>query len=716
MGTSLDLMQDLQDAYASLCNLTIFTTDSNGELITRPSNITPLSKLLLEGDDLSFSVRIRNALANFSQITKPILYEMRPGLKFILASVRTGDKTQYYIGAGVIIEEHSRELIKDYFNTSTKDPVQWKEALDTLGETSALSKEVLLEHIDKMALILSLHLKAAERKQKLGIINDVSTLITQPNSTIPHVLEKFLLFKEIDFVGFAENVDNELFRVSHMLGENALALAGASFSTGEGFLGHVAATGQLGFWGNIARDPRTLFFTQKDIYPNLLFCWPVRREAKVSGLLFGGSYTSSVIQPDVLSFGQTIARLLEVQLTNRSLQEDRNNHILRLSALMEICQVMTVVDDLKRILLILVDMSLNLVQGSFSCVVLKQRDKESKVQIVSRGLDSEQIDHYTQDLFRRHLSSKSAEKNHFSENGVHETDWGTAVIESPLKVNNEIQGFLCVGLRSQKEMDEFQALLSSLTTIGGMAIQRVQEAAGLNQINQLVITLHRAMKQWNREDYELTLRAKELVVSFSRYLGLPATEITHIANASLLFRYELDFLNETLPSQELMNILQEFSNFAEESDNKPMGNASCGIGSQILYLVWRYLSHGEQPEFLDQITYMNRQLLENFKAFLLSREVVDREVSIRDQGPTADGESDPLLMQRMKESMPLTSREQEVLHLVVQGLSNREIAEKLYISEHTVKNHMSNMFQKLGVSDRTQVIAMVYQSGYGKTQ
>lgn len=50
----------------------------------------------------------------------------------------------------------------------------------------------------------------------------------------------------------------------------------------------------------------------------------------------------------------------------------------------------------------------------------------------------------------------------------------------------------------------------------------------------------------------------------------------------------------------------------------------------------------------------------------------------------------------------LTRREVDVLRLVAQGDSNRSIANKLYISEKTVKNHLTNIFQKLGVEDRTQ--------------
>ncbi|XWK87808.1 MAG: response regulator transcription factor [Phormidium sp.] len=50
----------------------------------------------------------------------------------------------------------------------------------------------------------------------------------------------------------------------------------------------------------------------------------------------------------------------------------------------------------------------------------------------------------------------------------------------------------------------------------------------------------------------------------------------------------------------------------------------------------------------------------------------------------------------------LTPREQEILHLIAKGSSNREIAEALYISEKTVRNHVTNILSRLGLRDRTQ--------------
>nr|WP_245703346.1 response regulator transcription factor [Streptomyces lushanensis] len=59
----------------------------------------------------------------------------------------------------------------------------------------------------------------------------------------------------------------------------------------------------------------------------------------------------------------------------------------------------------------------------------------------------------------------------------------------------------------------------------------------------------------------------------------------------------------------------------------------------------------------------------------------------------------------------LTSREAEVLSLVAEGLSNKEIAQRLHIGAATVKTHINNLFAKTGVRDRAQAVRYAYQRG-----
>ena len=70
-----------------------------------------------------------------------------------------------------------------------------------------------------------------------------------------------------------------------------------------------------------------------------------------------------------------------------------------------------------------------------------------------------------------------------------------------------------------------------------------------------------------------------------------------------------------------------------------------------------------------------------------------------------------MYLEEQQERPELTEREQEVLHLIADGRNNREIAEKLVISEKTVKTHVSNILAKLNLDDRTQAAIYALRRG-----
>ncbi len=72
-----------------------------------------------------------------------------------------------------------------------------------------------------------------------------------------------------------------------------------------------------------------------------------------------------------------------------------------------------------------------------------------------------------------------------------------------------------------------------------------------------------------------------------------------------------------------------------------------------------------------------------------------------DDAPAGSGA--PVASSRERERSLLSAREREIVALVAQGFKNKEMAEKMFISEQTVKNHLHNIFDKLGVSDRLEL-------------
>jgi DNA-binding CsgD family transcriptional regulator len=84
--------------------------------------------------------------------------------------------------------------------------------------------------------------------------------------------------------------------------------------------------------------------------------------------------------------------------------------------------------------------------------------------------------------------------------------------------------------------------------------------------------------------------------------------------------------------------------------------------------------------------------------------IVVKEVSIPAGEPFVADE-------RKREGLGITPRELEVLELIAQGMSNREIAGKLFVSENTVKTHSSRVFDKLGAKRRTQAVQLGKEFG-----
>ena len=82
---------------------------------------------------------------------------------------------------------------------------------------------------------------------------------------------------------------------------------------------------------------------------------------------------------------------------------------------------------------------------------------------------------------------------------------------------------------------------------------------------------------------------------------------------------------------------------------------------------------------------------------------VIRQFVANDEAPAPMQSMPPAPPTRERERSPLSQREREIVALVAQGFKNKEMAEKMFISEQTVKNHLHNIFDKLGVSDRLEL-------------
>jgi LuxR family transcriptional regulator, maltose regulon positive regulatory protein len=184
----------------------------------------------------------------------------------------------------------------------------------------------------------------------------------------------------------------------------------------------------------------------------------------------------------------------------------------------------------------------------------------------------------------------------------------------------------------------------------------------------------------------------------------------------LIAHYRSDRIERSI--HEAMELLERLLQAAEESGSmgsvieilmlQALAHEAQGDDSTALVPLERALSLAE-PEgyvrvFVDEGTPMARLLYEAL-SHGVEREFTRRLLAAF---PVAESEQTTSSQLRGPESElvePLSARELEVLRLIAEGLTNRDVATRLYLSPHTVKVHTRNIFTKLAVKNRTQAVA-----------
>jgi NarL family two-component system response regulator LiaR len=107
-------------------------------------------------------------------------------------------------------------------------------------------------------------------------------------------------------------------------------------------------------------------------------------------------------------------------------------------------------------------------------------------------------------------------------------------------------------------------------------------------------------------------------------------------------------------------------------------------------------------------------LLKNASAEDLAKAIRLAKTGKRTLAPEAADSLMHLMNQKPTPGHDLTEREREVLALMVEGLNNNEIAERIFLSVSTIKFHVSAILSKLGVTNRIEAVALAVQHGLGK--
>lgn len=699
MDKWVEILEDLQSTYAASYKLTLRVFESDGSPLTRFSEMSAITRLIVGHQDDVLTVK--RILERDQPCSHSIIYDVYPGIKAILSPIWQNDSVVNYLWAGCFIEETDREIIKSYFNANMESPQVWELALDGLDGINHTEREELFHKVETLANIISVYLNAKQSKQisehRLDVVEDLLKSVCSEEPTSKDLLCRFASITPfVDFIGYAKYDGNVRFRVTELHYGAPHSLIGTSFTLGEGYLGQVAATGQSKHWIDIENDSRSGFFRDHMIRLTQLCVFPVFSKEKVIGVLFGGNTKKKAIDSHTLKLFKNMSLLLGLHLTNQILRTEQSNYRYSIKLLTEIARAMSEVSDAETILFMLVEMSLSLTGGRYSCLVVRVPEFGRKMRVVSRGMLLDDADDYGKDLTEKYLINDN--RSLPDAQGIIEPN--RVSLEYPIVSRGQVRAVLAVGLESSEDIERHRSLLESLSIIGGLSLQCVDETPRLPIVPHVIKALHRGIRQWDATRYQFSEALSEFSVSFAHHMGMDPMEINTLRAAALIFPYEIETLKDVDIDESIINILSHFAMLVENFPKPTKRAESINLTAKILAISACYLNqsytlvHGfVEDELWKQLSaFTNVQPVQSKS--IPKQHINDRHIEYSES---------------VQNKYALTTRERQILALVLEASTNRDIATALNISEHTVKNHLSNIFRKLGVSDRSEAIAVMYR-------
>ncbi|WP_239712909.1 helix-turn-helix transcriptional regulator [Paenibacillus sp. 19GGS1-52] len=679
----------IQDGLSNKVQLSIFITNIDGECIIPPTIIDPITDHVTQHYEIK--EYMKRTILTYGASKSPRVIEGQStaffGTKLMLYPVTLADYPDYYIWSGFFTEEAVTVDVNDrpfkvYGEMIQKSPDEVRQVIHYFDMYSSL-----------LTTILTSQMEVEKREKHLGQLNQIlGDMHTQRNAQAEFLESLHDFLPEVDFLAYAIKNKDDSFQILYTSGKQSEALREHKFLPGEGILGKVAATSKCEIWRHTDKDPRNDFFKKLNLPIKQLFCYPIFNESAVDGVYFGGMYS---YLPELQSqpFIKISADLLQLHLSNTRLRAEHSEMNALMTIVFELFKSIKETNQVKQLFYLLLDATLNITETTLVCLLYRDKFRTGKLHFLSRGIQQPELHDVTSKLISKYFDE---EVTSTGEEQVCHWEQGRAVLEVPIMYNNSLVSVLCVEVMRDKYglasyyADAFRLLYTLL--IQKLMINELEELARIK-------LLQSALQQWNPELFkELQVLEKDLSDILPQ---LPLTEDEQhqaLLICPILF-YDTEILISHSFAKDTIGIIEEFQIW-----NKG-GAIPVSIVGQVLALT--YIQQKDDESQTDSKSGYSNALIHAFDKYNQKAIFLEADFSIKEK-------EDEAANHKVKENMEqLSKRENEVLRLVAKGYGNREIAMKLFISEHTVKNHISSIFQKLDIKDRNKATAALYKQIYG---
>lgn len=716
-------IQELQDTFGSVTSQAIVLTDQAGNIVTRPTLYGIFYQKMF--NSLQETRRpFEPALLRLGPLSHPaVLEEWVPGLKYVVSPLVPDYGQTYYLWSGLYMEEGTRELVLQGFEAKMRNHPQYDELRAELVAMPELSRESIGRVRGKLGVlgnILSKLLAGYVLKplaQRSGmVISQLLSNLEEDFLKVEDVLQQMAgTFSGADLYAFAIEDEAGGYKVKYSAGREANLLMNAKFQQGDGFMGQAVLGREPRHWQGVAKDPRSFFFTQRGItQPEYLSCYPVQIHSGKKALLLAVGFGEIRQLQDHAQQEQMVASLLGLSARGEKLLQRetlRNEATLRLK---EAACLLPQTASTQELGMQLLDIIMGM--PFYPSSVLVYFEKATGGSHYAKGWSLEAVAHYVQDIEERY-----SPQAFLSSAIIHEDGEEQVLLECPLIAEKVFKGILAVGFRRRSEAEEWLTFASCLASLASTAIRLLEKDNKLMKQAGIFLGHTRDyLRSSNPELQRLSQEAASMAHELARYTGLPEREAEQMKTACLLAPFKLDALLRYGFYQEELLLLKQVDQLA--SFYFEMDKPAVSLPAQLLALVLLHTGkHADKEqlaesdlEWIDPSRYtlddyaageIDSEPRSAFQSFLRSRsdsQAMKRTVSAVKLLNSAS-------LKTPKEEWGISPREEEVLELIILGKTNKDIASALFISEHTVKNHLSRIFTKMNVTDRSQIIALVYK-------
>ncbi|MER2105762.1 MAG: LuxR C-terminal-related transcriptional regulator [Solibacillus sp.] len=675
----MKVIRDLMDAYSEYIELPLILVNAPNNIEYKINGQENLGSFHESAEHLTEMKRISVHLNNPTIISvSDELYIS--GIFYIITPVFKVSGTQHFLAAGPFREKsitsaNQNDTKNDSFSMFSKQQIE-----DKINKVRKLHQILVNKSLAEMNV--SVPIQIMEVLRSLG---DLECDIRDYDLYVANLLDQLLKIEEFDFLGLALKNADDMFVIKYIAGKRVEHLVEKRFYIGEGLLGKAVILGEDFYWNKQSDTQRVDFFNRYGIFPEHLFGFVLKQDLNVTGILFGGNFKGKSISESLLNLVKCIVRFV-AQRKNMDEKLIDSYYIQTIFAnWLDLMDVSLQTDDKKHMAYKVLDFCQILNKELFSCVTTELGD------FIYRG-----------EMHKGAIADHQKRLNNATM-PPRENIWTDGTY---IHFSLPLYGVFTVAFDEHTNLVQAAFILSMVEKLLQQGRAPVSSVAVTD--DAVFEMLYSSMEMMNPAQYERADLARQVSTKLAKKFQLPSHVTKALHNICSVLPFKAPYLAKHIAHT---NEWKLFSEALKLSDGHFV-TENATLETKLLAFIDCVVINNDQKNTLNYLDVETKNTcLAIYQSCVQENLHLHTTVKVEIDHDEIEEIVD---LKNVIKTLHLTAREKEILYLILEGLNNQEVGEYLKISVHTVKNHVTNLFKKLNVSDRIQAMTKIYRIKYGE--